>query len=108
MSVSLGPLLLATDCIGSYLNLASATDDVLSKLISSCDAAPFGRGAETVLDDAYRKAHKLDMSQFGMAFDLAGTPILNKISQDLVDMQVSVKRAVRAERYKLNVYGQSS
>ncbi len=92
-------------CTGSYLNLASATDDELSHLISSCDAAPFGRGTETVLDDAYRKAHKLDVSQFSTVFELASTPILNKISQDLVDMEVSIKRAVRAERYKLNVYG---
>ncbi|KAF8915525.1 hypothetical protein CPB85DRAFT_1432835 [Mucidula mucida] len=81
-----------------------ATDDELSHLISSCDAAPFGRGTETVLDDAYRKAHKLDVSQFSTVFELASTPILNKISQDLVDMEVSIKRAVRAERYKLNVY----
>ncbi|KAF9017802.1 hypothetical protein BDZ89DRAFT_1074557 [Hymenopellis radicata] len=94
----------ADDASLFYLNLASATDDDLSHLISSCDAAPFGRGTETVMDATYRKAHKLDVSQFGMAFDLASTPILNKISQDLVDMKVSVKRAVRAERYKLNVY----
>ncbi|KAF8999243.1 hypothetical protein BDZ89DRAFT_1121952 [Hymenopellis radicata] len=92
----------------SYLNLAAATDDEISQLISSSDAAPFGRGTETVLDDTYRKAHKLDVSQFSTVFELAGTPILNKISQDLVDFTVSVKRAVRAERYKLNVYGHSS
>ncbi len=85
--------------------MATATEDELSRLIASSDAAPFGRGNETVLDDTYRKAHKLDVSQFSTVFDLAGTPIFNKISQDLVDMTVSLKRAVRAERYKLNIYG---
>ncbi|KAF9017792.1 hypothetical protein BDZ89DRAFT_1140493 [Hymenopellis radicata] len=92
------------DTVSHYLNLATATEDELSRLISFSDAAPFGRGNETVLDDTYRKAHKLDVSQFSTVFDLAGTPILNKVSQDLVDMTVSLKRAVRAERYKLNIY----
>ncbi|KAK7040321.1 hypothetical protein VNI00_009789 [Paramarasmius palmivorus] len=86
------------------LNLANATPEQLDKLISVCDAAPFGRGAETVMDESYRKALKLELSQFATPFDLAATGILHKIQQDLVDTDATLRRLIRAEPYKLNIY----
>ncbi|EEB96184.1 hypothetical protein MPER_04725, partial [Moniliophthora perniciosa FA553] len=86
------------------LNLASATTEQLTKLVSACDAAPFGRGAQTVMDESYRKALKLELAQFATPFDLAATGILHKIQQDLVDTDTALRRPIRAEPYKLNIY----
>ncbi|KAF9053854.1 hypothetical protein BDZ89DRAFT_1004937 [Hymenopellis radicata] len=86
------------------MNLAKATDAEMAQLVAACDAAPFGRGNETVLDETYRKAHKLDLSRFGLSFDLAGTGIINKIYQDLVKSGTLLHRFIRAEPYTLNVY----
>lgn len=87
------------------LNLAQASPEELAKLIASCDAAPFGRGTESVLDDSYRKALKLNLSQFGMPFELAATNIIAKIRQELVESTTLLHRTIRAEPYKLNIYG---
>ncbi|ESK89103.1 hypothetical protein Moror_5276 [Moniliophthora roreri MCA 2997] len=94
----------ATDSNAESLNLASATAEQLTKLISVCDAAPFGRGAQTVMDESYRKALKLELAQFATPFDLAATGILHKIQQDLVDTDTAIRRPIRAEPYKLNIY----
>jgi hypothetical protein len=88
------------------LNLADATDEQLNRLISVCEAAPFGRGAESVMDESYRKALKLELSQFSTPFDIAATGILYRIQQDLVDTYSTLRRMIRAEPYKLNVYGE--
>ncbi|KIK57157.1 hypothetical protein GYMLUDRAFT_229413 [Collybiopsis luxurians FD-317 M1] len=94
--------------LASALNMANASEQELASLISVCEAAPFGRGTETVLDESYRKALKLDLSQFATPFDLAGTSILHQIQQDLVDIDTSLRRRIRAEPYKLNIYDQGS
>lgn len=91
----------------NVLNLASAPTEKLQDLISACDAAPFGRGNQTVMDESYRKALKLDTVQFSIPFDLSGTKILSKIQRDLVDTHyIYSPRSVRTELYKLNIYGQ--
>ncbi len=77
----------------------------MAQLVAACDAAPFGRGNETVVDETYRKARKLDLSRFALPFDLAGTGIMNKIYQDLVETGTVLHRFIRAEPYKLNIYG---
>ena len=88
------------------LNLTTATEKQLAKLIAVCDAAPFGRGDQTVLDTSYRKALKLDLSQFSMPFELANTNVIPKIQQDLVETDSVLRRRIRAEPYKLNIYGE--
>ena len=57
------------------------------------------------MDETYRKALKLELSQFALPFDLGGTGILGKISQELVHSSKMLARVVRAEPYKLNIYG---
>ncbi|KAF9027605.1 hypothetical protein BDZ89DRAFT_951991, partial [Hymenopellis radicata] len=86
------------------LNLANATDAEMAQLVAACDAAPFGRGNETVVDETYRKARKLDLSRFALPFELAGTGIINKIYRDLVKSDTALHRFIRAEPYKLNIY----
>ncbi|KAF9063493.1 hypothetical protein BDP27DRAFT_1299627 [Rhodocollybia butyracea] len=84
--------------------MANVTEGQLNSLISVCEAAAFGRGTETVLDESYRKALKLDLSQFSIPLDLASTPILHRIQQDLVDTDTTLRRHIRTEPYKLNIY----
>ncbi|EEB97127.1 hypothetical protein MPER_03612 [Moniliophthora perniciosa FA553] len=88
------------------INLAntSQADPQLASLKNVCEAASFGVGSQNVLDDTYRKALKLDTSQFATSFDLCNTDILQKIQRHLVDTDTILRRHVRAERYKLNVY----
>ncbi|ESK82736.1 hypothetical protein Moror_5670 [Moniliophthora roreri MCA 2997] len=88
-----------------YLELANASADQLAKLISACEAAPFGHGPESVLDESYRKALKMELSQFAMPPDLASTDIFHKVQKELVDTNKAMKRHVRTELCKLNVYG---
>ncbi|KAF8990133.1 hypothetical protein BDZ89DRAFT_1173686 [Hymenopellis radicata] len=90
--------------VATYLNLANATDAEMAQLVVACDAAPFGRGSETVVDETYRRARKLDLSRFALPFELAGTGIINKIYRDLVKSDTALHRFIRAEPYKLNIY----
>ncbi len=92
----------------SSLNFAAATQDDLARLHKACDPAPFGRGNETVLDETYRKAEKLDLSHFATSFELCNTAILGKIHHDLIEGKQADKRVIRAEPYKLNVYGEAN
>ncbi|KAF9063491.1 hypothetical protein BDP27DRAFT_1426828 [Rhodocollybia butyracea] len=90
------------------LNTANAAKEQLASLISVCEAASFGRGTETVLDESYRKALKLDLSQFSTPLDLASTSILHRIQQDLVDTDTVLRRRIRTEPYKLNIYNKGA
>ncbi|KIY63509.1 hypothetical protein CYLTODRAFT_359861 [Cylindrobasidium torrendii FP15055 ss-10] len=90
------------------LNLANATPEELQNLISACDAAPFGRGNETVMDESYRKALKLELAQFSLPFELIETGIVNKIQHELVDSPDATQRSIRTELYKLNIYDKGS
>ncbi|ESK80725.1 hypothetical protein Moror_14658 [Moniliophthora roreri MCA 2997] len=81
------------------------TPDQLAKLVSVCKAASFGRGKEKVVDPSYRKALKLEESKFVTPFRLASTGILQRVQRDLPDNDMTLTRYVRAELYKLTVYG---
>ncbi|KAK0192472.1 hypothetical protein F5146DRAFT_1102400 [Armillaria mellea] len=94
--------------VANSLNAATATQDDLARLHKACDPAPFGRGNETVLDETYRKAEKLDLSHFATSFELCNTAILGKIHHDLIEGKQAEKRVIRAEPYKLNVYGKGA
>lgn len=56
----------------------------LGKLLETCQPAPFGRGGETVLDEQYRKAGKLDRSEFATSFCPYETGIIDVVTQLLV------------------------
>jgi hypothetical protein len=55
-----------------------------------------------VLDSSYRKALKLDTTEFATSFDLGKTNLLRKVQRSLLDDIDN--RQIRAELYKLNVY----
>jgi hypothetical protein len=47
-----------------FIDFASATSEDLDLLTAACDPATFGRGNEDVYDESYRKAVKMDASNF--------------------------------------------
>jgi hypothetical protein len=87
----------------SFLNLSDASVEQLDQLAAACQAATFGRGGEDILDETYRKAGKLDEQDFATKLGSEVDRII-----DIVRPVFFVKDDdVRAELYKLNVYGSS-
>ncbi|KAF7326300.1 Fe2OG dioxygenase domain-containing protein [Mycena kentingensis (nom. inval.)] len=125
-------------------NFTSATDEQLTALATVCSPATFGVDAKDVLDESYRKAGKMDCSQFAASLDIGTLQLLEIISPHLLDGQSSAaedsdldlnkaeryspsasdydsegeekekeiivkeEKTLRAELYKLNVYGPGS
>ncbi|KAK5114956.1 hypothetical protein LTR85_009994 [Meristemomyces frigidus] len=90
---------------------SSAVDSSpLQKLLAACVPASFGRGGDEVMDEDYRKAGKLDPSDFATTFCPYRASIIDVVSQLLLPNVKSEKdqRGVRAELYKLNVYSAPS
>ncbi|OCH89761.1 hypothetical protein OBBRIDRAFT_778099 [Obba rivulosa] len=85
------------------LGLATATVEELQHLARACDPATFGKGHEDVFDETYRKAGKLDVSSFAINFHPQSSGLLSAVRGDL--LEGDRERPVRAELYKLNVYG---
>jgi len=84
----------------SCIKLPSEINDVNAKeLLASCSTASFGLGSETVTDETYRDALKLEPDYFFTNFEVANTRIL-----DLITRIMSIKMSIRAELYKLNIY----
>lgn len=86
----------------NLLNLAQATEEQFALLVPACDTTPSGQ----IGDNSFPL--KLDPSQFSMPFELSNTNILHKIQQDLVETDVTLRRMIRAELYKLDIYGKES
>lgn len=89
-------------------------DDVSRKMLNFllhyCEPATFGVGGRDVLDEKYRKAGKLDTSQFSTNFHPHDCGILDAIQQILLPSTIRGgqgigigPQGVRAELYKLNV-----
>ncbi|VDB85566.1 unnamed protein product [Peniophora sp. CBMAI 1063] len=87
------------------VNTANATIEQLNALAAACSIAPFGRGAEAVVDDSYRKAGKLDLPHFAIPFEPEATALVAGIKDSVLEGKAA-KRPVRFELYKLNVYGE--
>ncbi|PBK68252.1 hypothetical protein ARMSODRAFT_1019832 [Armillaria solidipes] len=87
-----------------FLNLGDASEISLRDLCDACDAAGFGLGNQNTFDETYRKSKKLDTTQFSTNFDLRTTNILDEVQADLVEGQDEIKKVLRSELYKLNVY----
>ena len=77
----------------------------LQRLVQDMAPATFGLGGKDVLDESYRKAAKLDPSQFSSTFNPYALGIVDAVAQALLPSLRHAKqaRAVRAELYKLNV-----
>ncbi|KAJ5810586.1 uncharacterized protein N7503_002804 [Penicillium pulvis] len=90
------------------LPLKDSNDDCLRQLVTDCEPASFGRGQEDVMDPEYRKAGKLEPSQFVTSFhsiDFGLQEIIENILAPPLDLEKKVvSRRIEAELYKLNVY----
>ncbi|KAI0856562.1 hypothetical protein F4860DRAFT_506664 [Xylaria cubensis] len=84
----------------------------LEGLLRDMQPATFGLGGEDVYDESYRKASKMNTSQFASTFNPYELGIVDAVAQMLLpNLQIGrnrkipeLKRGVRAELYKLNVY----
>ncbi|KAF8880038.1 hypothetical protein BD779DRAFT_1612810 [Infundibulicybe gibba] len=97
-------------CTGSCplrLHLPTASDKELQLLADACEPATFGRNQADVLDESYRKARKMDNDKFFTKFTPDTYQLLERIGAQLLDGAVQ-QRGIRAEPYKLNVYGKDS
>ncbi|KAH9987091.1 hypothetical protein BJV77DRAFT_1145484 [Russula vinacea] len=90
-----------------HINLADATPDELDHLTRACEPASFGRKQETVRDENYRKAVKMDSEYFSPILDVFQTDLVKMIYDCLLEGTESTKRIV-IELYKLNVYDKGS
>ncbi|KAL6300726.1 hypothetical protein BKA93DRAFT_800922 [Sparassis latifolia] len=99
-------LFFGKDRLARRINLSDASTDDLQHLARTCDAATFGVNHEDVLDESYRKAGKLDSVEFSINFDVDGIGLMEAVRSDLLEYKE--EKAIRAEKYKLNVYGEES
>ncbi|KAG6354511.1 hypothetical protein INS49_004528 [Diaporthe citri] len=78
----------------------------LARLVNEADPATFGLHGKDVLDESFRKASKLDPSQFSTSFNPYELGIIDTVAQALLPSTKAADsyRAVRAELYKLNIY----
>lgn len=78
----------------------------MGQLAAACELATFGRGKEDVYDETYRKAGKMDASNFSVQFDPISAGLIQTIESQLVPTQAEKAMSIEAEIYKLNVYGE--
>ncbi|KAJ7034207.1 hypothetical protein C8F04DRAFT_1260216 [Mycena alexandri] len=89
--------------------MADATEEDLAALASACDQATFGVDQKDVLDESYRKAGKMDLTKFASRLDIVASGLIDTISPDILQGQgEDGEKTLRAELYKLNVYGPGS
>ena len=89
------------------IDLLHAPAAALDDLQRYCDPATFGVAQKDVLDTTFRKAGKLDRSHFALNFDVEHSGLLEVIRTGLFTGKEQ-GRPIRAELYKLNVYGTPS
>ena len=84
--------------------------EYLGALVQACQPATFGIGGRDVLDVGYRKAGKLDTSQFSSNFHPHDCGIIDTVQQILLPSTVKGgmrigfgPQGIKAELYKLNV-----
>ncbi|KAI0823255.1 hypothetical protein BC628DRAFT_601435 [Trametes gibbosa] len=104
------PLYYGRDANARRLDLANASSEELQHLAEACNPATFGRGQQDVHDETYRKAGKLDTSEFMLGLPLDNVGLLDIIRTELLleGRTGTTRDLVRAELYKLNVYGPQS
>ncbi|KAJ7315757.1 hypothetical protein DFH08DRAFT_790188 [Mycena albidolilacea] len=91
------------------IDLGNATEEDLLGLAAACDQATFGVNQKDVLDESYRKAGKMELSKFAARLDVVASGLVDAISADILEGQdADGDKILRAELYKLNVYGPDS
>ena len=87
------------------MNLGNANATQLQHLAETCQPATFGVDHKDVMDETYRKAGKLDTEDFLVGFEVLRSGILDVVHSELAIDRLVKEDAIRAELYKLNVYG---
>ncbi|KAI0806600.1 hypothetical protein C8Q74DRAFT_1223153 [Fomes fomentarius] len=92
-----------------FVNLSKmlAKPEALAELQATCEPAMFGRNDKTILDETYRKAGKMDTSQFALHFNAQCDGLLDVVRSSLLLGEQS-RRSITAQLYKLNVYGEGA
>ncbi|KAI0761523.1 hypothetical protein BD413DRAFT_485899 [Trametes elegans] len=92
-----------------YVDLSEAAEHEsdLADLADACKPASFGLGQETVLNETYRKAGKMDTENFLARFDVVRAGLADVARTSLMTGAAGEKD-IRAELYKLNVYGKDA
>ncbi|KAF7317562.1 Fe2OG dioxygenase domain-containing protein [Mycena kentingensis (nom. inval.)] len=92
------------------ITFGNASDEELVDLAAACQPATFGRNTEDVYDESYRKAGKMDNSTFASTLNFATLQdVVESITPDLLEGHEGAEdKIIRAELYKLNVYGPGS
>ncbi|KAL2277142.1 hypothetical protein FJTKL_00157 [Diaporthe vaccinii] len=82
----------------------------VEKLINDLEPASFGYHGKDVFDETYRKALKMDTNKFASTFNPYECGIMDGIAQVVLPStpESDLRRGVRAELYKLNVYSSPS
>ena len=88
-----------------FIDFASATPEELDQLAAACQPATFGHGTEDVYDETYRKAGKMDAQNFSVPLDPVSSGLIQTIESQLAPTQANKPMSIKAEIYKLNVYG---
>lgn len=86
------------------IDFVTASVEELDKLEKACEPATFGLNDKDVYDEAYRKAGKLDVEDFMLHFDAERAGLI-EAARTLLFPGREEKTMVKAELYKLNVYG---
>ncbi|PPQ75052.1 hypothetical protein CVT25_008307, partial [Psilocybe cyanescens] len=104
LTATTSTLFYTTNGKAELIDFTKPTDSQLSVLSDSCQQATFGVNQKDVLDESYRKAGKLDATDFALNFSPFTCGIIDTIRDTLLTYQ-NDDRSIHAEMYKLNVYG---
>jgi hypothetical protein len=85
--------------------LQNASEAQLELLANACTPATFGADNKDVMDLSYRKAGKMDVTDFISRFDPERLGLSEFVRGQLLEGDQDSKE-LRTELYKLNVYGQ--
>lgn len=92
---------------GSRVSFPVSESDApaFTRLVGDCQPATFGRFNKDVLDEDYRKASKIDETDFSTNFNPHEYDVINTIVQTLTDNSEDGEfRGIKAELYNLNVH----
>ena len=92
----------------SSIKLGSITDIQAQDLSRACSPATFGLNHQDVLDESYRKAGELDVGKFSWLFSPASRSDFTVQLVSGLFPYDSLRKRIRFELYKLNVYGKTS
>jgi hypothetical protein len=88
------------------VDLSAATPTDLESLSAACQKATFGLNNQDVLDETYRKAGKFDKEDFACKLE-EEVPMILDVIRPVLFTGGDENIKIRAELYKLNVYGAS-